>query len=172
MLRSVPPVPASDEDSDSADGSKDRRSQVSLGDLEVSEAFAEVHRKIMEGRVRTFAQAAAVLQLRRIPFSLEVSGFGYGDSNLDDEAANLRRLLEGVQQGFHPGLVYARETLRFIEQFPANLGTLRLFDELEAEHIGTPYINQLRREIGALRLIKKTGSCCIFSRETSEVYGG
>lgn len=81
--------------------------------------------------------------------------FGFGDSNLDDEARDLRRLLEGVQQGFHPGLVEVRKTLRFVEQFPANLGTLRLLNEIDAEHVHTPYFDQLHREVSALRLIKK-----------------
>lgn len=152
MLRSVPP---SREESDNAGELRFHRSHASLRDSEIGEAFAEVHAKIMEGRVKTFAQAAAVLQLRGISFSLEESGFGYGDSNLDDDARDLRRLLEGVQQGFHPGLVDARKTLRFIEQFPANLGTLRLLDEIDADHVNTPYFDQLHREVAALRLIKK-----------------
>lgn len=152
MLRSVPP---NGEESDNAGELRFRRSRPLLRDSEISEAFAEVHAKIMEGCVKTFAQAAAVLQLRGISFSLEVGGFGYGDSNLDDDARDLRRLLEGVQQGFHPGLVEARKTLRFIEQFPANLGTLRLLDQIDAEHVHMPYFDQLHREVSALRLIKK-----------------
>lgn len=152
MLRSVPPNRG---ESDNADELRFYRPRASLRDSEISEAFAEVHAKIMEGRVKTFAQAAAVLQLRGISFSLEEGGFGYGDSNLDDDARDLRCLLEGVQQGFHPGLVEARKTLRFIEQFPANLGTLRLLNEIDAEHVHTPYFDQLHREVSALRLIKK-----------------
>lgn len=151
MLRAVPPLPE-----DTPTNDLDGRSQppVRLRDSEISEIFFEVHEAIMKGRVRTFAQANAILQLRGIPHPLDNRAFGFGDSNLDEQAGDLRTLVQGVEQGFHPGLVHARKTFAFINQFPANLGTLRLLRDLEKEHEDAPYFDQFYRELGAIRLVK------------------
>lgn len=130
-----------------------RRTSIMSGT--VYREIQRVYNEVLSGRVTTFRQVAAILKLQRILFPEPEDEEKPKDDIINVSLRELRALVREVEEGIPAELSEIYRVLVNIDYAPADTSTLSYLDSIEAEHHDSPFFEQLKRRIRAIRLIKK-----------------